>query len=123
MAKNSLPNWVILLSTGIAALGLFVGGSLYIAPEKFIPNLNLSLANTTFLTQMWAARQIAIAAMIGLSTFKRSALMLKVALGTYFLMTFQDILIGVYQKDSGLIMGTAFFCALSVLMLLRLRKA
>ncbi len=106
----------------ICLLGLFVGGSLYIAPATFIPGVDFSSSAVKTLTDMWAARQVAIAAIIGFSLLRKSVAMLQVSLVAYFLMTLQDIFIGVARSDVGLIAGSAFFCAVSVLLLWNLAR-
>ena len=59
----------------------------------------------------------AIAANIGYSLFRKSAAMLKISLGAYSLMNFQDILIGLYMPDTGLIAGASLFFLLSAAMI------
>ena len=111
--KSSIPKWIAILSALIAALGLFVGCSLYLSPGTFIENVDFTSKWTRYLTNMWAARQIAIAAIIGYSVFRRSNVMLKVSLIAYCLMNFQDVLIGLSLGDKGLIIGASIGCILS----------
>ena len=120
--ERSIPKWATVVSTLITLLGLFVGFSLYLSPATFVKNVDFSAAGTHYLAAMWAARQISIAAIIGFSLFRRSAVMLTVALVAYCLMTFQDILIGVSLGDVGLITGSGFVCILSASMIYALAK-
>lgn len=120
--EKSIPKWITVVSIPIAALGLFVGGSLYLSPATFIENVDFSTAGTRYLANMWAARQISIAAIIGYSVFRQSAVMLKVALIAYCLMTFQDIFIGVSIGDFVLIIVTSIFCLLSAYMIFVLSR-
>ncbi|MGH9793490.1 MAG: hypothetical protein ACRD5G_01845 [Candidatus Acidiferrales bacterium] len=122
MQNNPFRKWEIAVCGFICLLGLFVGGSLYIAPAKFIPGVDFSSPAVGTLTDMWAARQIAIAAIIGFSLWRKSVAMLQVSLVAYFLMTFQDIFIGAARSDVGLMAGSAFFCAVSVLLLWNLAR-
>lgn len=117
-----IPKWITIVSALITLLGLFVGASLYISPETFVTNVDFSAQGSRYLAGMWAARQIAIAAIIGYAVFQKSAAMLKVSLIAYCLMTFQDIFIGVSLSDSGLIIGSSVFCALSALMIFVLSR-
>lgn len=48
--------------------------------------------------------------------------MLQVSLAAYSLMNVQDAVIGMTQKDSGLMIGAAFFCVLSAVMCFRLGR-
>ena len=94
-----------------------MGFSLYVSPSTFIGDIDFSTPGTKYLTNMWAARQIAIAAIIGYSLWRRSVSMLKISLIAYCLMNFQDILIGVSRGDAGLIIGASVFFALPALMI------
>lgn len=122
MQNTPFRTWEIAVCGFICLLGLFVDGSLYIAPATFIPGVDFSSPEVKTLTDMWAARQIAIAFIIGFSLLRKSLAMLQVSLVAYFLMTFQDIFIGVAHSDFGLMAGTGFFCAVSVLLLWNLAR-
>jgi len=122
MNEVLIPKWISIVSFLVALLALFVGASLYITPGTFLPGIDFSRLEIKNLTDMWAARQVAIGAIILYSVIRKSSSMLEVALIAYFLMTFQDIFIGVVHKDSGLIIGTSFFCLVSVAMLVTLFK-
>ena len=117
-----IPKWITAVSALITLVGLFVGISLYVSPAAFIKNIDFSTTQILLLPHMWAARQIAIAIIIGYSVFRQSVPMLAISLAAYCLMTFQDIFIGVSQKDSGLIIGSSVFCLLSASMILVLSK-
>ena len=103
-------------------LALFVGGSLYVSPGTFIPNVDFSSKNVRFLANMWAARQIAIAGTIGFSVLRKSVPMLRISLAAYCLMTFQDAVIGVVGKDPGLIAGSSLFGILAAFLCFRLGR-
>lgn len=113
----SIPKWITVISIFIAAMGLFVGFSLYLSPGTFIKNIDFSSPDIRYLANMWAARQIAIAVIIGYSLFQRSVVMLRVALLTYCVMNVQDIMIGISRTDPGLIIGASVACALSASMI------
>lgn len=123
MAKKTVPFWILGGSSFIALLGLFVGGSLYLSPATFMEGIDFTPSGVQLLTQMWAARQIAIAAAIALSVYRRSSPMLQLSLGIYCLMNVQDVLIGLAHHDLGLALGASFFTALSGAMILKLRQA
>jgi hypothetical protein len=115
--KTTIPLWISVASLLIAALAMFVGCSLYISPATFIENTNFSDPNVRYLANMWAARQIAIAGVIGYSVIKKSAPMLTIALAAYCLMNLQDIGIGIVHHDTGLIGGAGLFTLLSGIMI------
>ncbi len=120
--SNLAPKWIIAVSSFISVVGLFVGISLYVSPGTFIENVDFSSVGTRYLAYMWAARQIAIAAIIGFSLVRRSAVMLKVSLLAYCLMNIQDVAIGIWLGDTGLVVGASIFTLLSGLMILVLSK-
>jgi len=119
---NSLPKWIMVVSGLISLLGLFVGISLYVSPGTFIDNVDFSSTGSRYLAYMWAARQIAIAAIIGFSIVRKSAVMLRISLIAYCLMNIQDVGIGIWQGDNGLSIGAAVFSLLSALMIVVLSK-
>ena len=120
--NSSIPKWLTVVSGAITLLGLFVGVSLYLSPGTFIEKVDFSSIGSRYLANMWAARQIAIASIIGYSLFRQSAVMLKVSLIAYCLMNIQDIIIGVSISDRGLIIGASLGCILSASMIFVLSK-
>lgn len=121
--NSSIPKWIYAVSGAMSLLGVFVGCSLYFSPGTFIPNVDFSLAGSRYLAHMWAARQIAIAAIIGYSLIRRSVPMLKVSLLGYCLMNIQDVLIGVSTGDKGLMIGALIAFLLPASMIFVLSKA
>jgi hypothetical protein len=117
-----IPKWVAVISLFIAALGLFVGLSLYVSPATFIKEVDFSAKGVRYLTNMWGARQTAIAAIIGYSLVRRSSVMLKISLIAYFLMNIQDVMIGLMLGDIGLIVGASVAAILSGSMIVRLSR-
>jgi len=122
MSQDSIPKWILIVCGLICLLGLFVGGSLYVSPGTFIPNVDFSSKGVQFLANMWAARQIAIAGIIGFSLLRKSVSMLRISLGAYVVMNVQDALIGVCGKDPGLAIGATFFGVLAGFMCFRLGR-
>lgn len=118
--NKKIPKWITVVSNLIALLGIFVGAALYVSPSSFIKNVDFSATGVSFLVSMWAARQLAIALIIGYSTFKKSAQMLKISLIAYVLMNLQDIAIGIFRNDHGLTIGASVFCVLGIAMIITL---
>jgi hypothetical protein len=119
---NKIPLWIRIVSSLIALLGLFVGISLYVSPGTFIPDIDFSRPEASYLTQMWAARQIAIAGIIVFSLIKRSSAMLSVSLLAYCMMNLQDLIIGISKADYGLAGGASFFFVLPAVMMMVLYR-
>jgi hypothetical protein len=119
----SIPRWIVIVSWLVGALGLFVGASLYVSPAAFFPDIDFSDPKVQFLTRMWAARQVAIAAGILYSVARKSSRMLMVTLGIYCLMNLQDIWIGMSLSDPGLFVGAGFFATVSGSMVTQLYRS
>jgi hypothetical protein len=120
--KKTIPLWITIVCSLMTLLGIFVGCSLYVSPGTFIPDTDFSTAGTRYLANMWAARQIALASIIGISTFKKSAPMLQISLLAYSIMNVQDAVIGFNRSDMGLMIGATLFAAGPAYMAYRLRK-
>ena len=120
--NNSVPKWITIVSTLITLLALFVGLSLYVSPGAFFEGVDFSSAGALFAASMWAARQIAIAAIIGYSLLKQSNAMLQVSLIAFALLNIQDVFIGVSMRSSELIFGSIFFFMLSASMIFVLAR-
>ncbi len=113
-----IPLWIRIVSGLIALLGIFVGISLYLSPEAFMPEINFTASGVHYLAQMWGARQIAIAGIIAFSVLRNSGPMLTVSLLAYSIMNLQDILIGLSKNDYGLAGGASFFFLLPAVMII-----
>lgn len=111
-----------IISGLIAALGTFVALSLYISPATFIPNTNFTVLEVSFLAQMWAARQLAIAGVLGFGAMKNHRGFLLSGLVLYCVMNIQDACIGFMHHDSGLMLGAAFFGVLTGVMAWKLAR-
>lgn len=116
----NIPLWIRIVSGLIALLGMFVGISLYLSPEAFMPEIDFRATGINYLAKMWAARQIAIAGIIAFSVLRGSGPMLQVSLLAYSLMNLQDIFIGLSKQDYGLAGGASFFFLLPVVMMISL---
>lgn len=121
-APRRLPKWTRIVSWFLGLLAAFVGLSLYVTPATFIPDVDFGVPAYHSLVLMWAARQMAIAMAIVAALLLRRSGMLWIALLTYSLMTFQDAVVGLVTKDVGLAAGSAFFFAVSALLLWKTRR-
>jgi hypothetical protein len=114
--EQPIPRWIFIVSALMAALGLFVGCSLYLSPGTFIPGIDFTSNGAGYLSRMWGARQVAIAGIIAYSLIRRSPLMLRVSLIAIFLINIQDAGIGLFGADHGLLIGASAFSVLSGVM-------
>jgi hypothetical protein len=117
-----IPRWIRITSAALCWLGLFVGGSLYISPGKFIPDIDFAAPGPHYLVLMWAARQVALAFILGYAVFRGSVPILQAALIAYCLMNVQDAGIGIWRNDVPLIIGAASFTLLSAAMVAALHE-
>ena len=114
--------WMQIVSWLLGLLAAFVGLSLYVSPATFITDVDFGVPGHRNLVLMWAARQDSIAVAIVVSLLLRRPGMLWMALLTYSLMTSQDAVVGLMTRDTGLAVGSAFFCAVSGLLLWKMGK-
>lgn len=117
-----IPLWIRIVSGLIALLGIFVGISLYLSPQTFMPEIDFTATGAHYLAQMWGARQIAIAGIIAFSVIRGSAPMLIVSLLAYDIMNLQDMFIGFSKQDYGLAGGASFFFLLPAVMIFVLAR-
>ena len=122
MSDTVIPKWIIVVSGLICLLGIFVGCSLYVSPGTFIKDVDFTSSGTRYLANMWGARQITLASIIGFSALRKSIPMLQLSLGAYALMNVQDALIGALRGDRGLIVGATLFMLGPAYMVFRLAR-
>jgi hypothetical protein len=122
MDTKTISTWILIVSSLMSLLGLFVGCSLYLTPGKFIPDADFTSSGARYLAHMWAARQITLGSIIGYSTFRKSIPMLQISLAAYSIMNVQDALIGVSRGDHGLIVGATIFIFIPAYMVWRLTQ-
>ena len=121
--KNHISRWILIPSYFFALLGIMVTVSLYFySPQTFIPRLDPNAPGVSYLAQMIAARQFAIACVIIYSALKQSAPMLTISLSAFLIMQVQDIIIGIIQQDSGLIIGAFVVGTINAFTLFGLRR-
>jgi len=120
IVKSPITTWILIVSGLLGLLAIIVGFSLYFAPGSFIPDVDFSNPRIKYLSDMWAARQIAVGFILLYSIFSRSVPMLKISLIAYGIMNFQDIFIGVANGDNSLIIGATIFLIVPALLLFKL---
>lgn len=84
--------------------------------------VDLNVTGVDYLIYMWAARQFAVGFIFGFATFKKSIPMLTIAYIFFLVMNVADAIIGVSQKDNGLIIGAIVMCIISSTMLYFINK-
>ncbi|MBK8500794.1 MAG: hypothetical protein IPL46_00540 [Saprospiraceae bacterium] len=75
-----------------------------------------------YLVYMWAARQFTVGFIFGFATVRKSTSMLTLAYIFFLVMNIADAIIGVSQKDNGLIIGAIVMCMFSLTMIYFISK-
>jgi len=119
---KSIPKWILVVSGLFALLGLIVSSTLIFSPQSAVKTVDLNATGVDYLIYMWAARQFAVGFIFGFATFKKSIPMLTIAYIFFLVMNVADAIIGVSQKDNGLIIGAFVMCIISLTMLYFINK-
>lgn len=119
---KSIPKWILIVSGLLSLLGLVVSLTLIFSPQSALQMVDLKAKGVDYLIYMWAARQFAVGFIFGFATFKKSIPMLTIAYVLFLVMNVADTVIGVSQKDNGLIIGAIVMCIIASTMLYFLNK-
>ncbi len=119
---RNVPLWVFLISGFMGILSLSVGISLYLIPGTFLPGMEFAPAGARFATNMWAARQVALGAVMAFASGTRNGGMLTGALAVYGVMNIQDAAIGAMKGDAPLVFGAVFFGAVAACLIVTIRR-
>ena len=121
-SQKSLPKWILIVSGLFALLELMVSILLCYSPESVVDTVDLSARGVNYLIYMWAARQFALGFIFAFATIKKSAPMLIIAYIFFLVMFIGDLMIGISQKQSSLIIGAVVMCIISLIMILAISK-
>ncbi len=121
MTIQKTPTWVTVVIALISLLGVFVGVSLYVSPATNLPGVDLAAKGSLFLVQMWAARQLAIAGVMGYGVIRKSPGIMRTGLLIYCVMNVQDAAIGFLKGDLSLGIGATVFMVLTGFMSTRVK--
>ena len=121
-AQKSLPKWILIVSGLIALMEIMVSLSLCFSPQSVIDKVDLNATGVDYLVYMWAARQFALGFIFGFATIKRSIPMLTIADIFFLVMMVGDLLIGVWQKETSLIIAALVMCIISSVLIFAINK-
>lgn len=121
-SPHLLPKWILIVSAIIALLEIMVSFSICFAPETVVETVDLTAKGVDYLLYMWAARQFALGVIFAFATFKRSAPMLTLAYIFFLVMFVGDLLIGIWQKNTVLIISAMVMCIISCAMIYMINK-
>lgn len=123
--QHPIPKWILIVSGVFALLELMVSFALWFSPESVLDTVDLKAKGVDYLVYMWAVRQFALGIIFGYATYKKSAPMLTLAYIFFLVMMIGDIVIGILQKNTALIVSALVMCIISsaVLFAISRRKA
>ena len=119
---KSVPTWILIVSALFAILGFIVTSTLIFAPQSVLEMVDLNAKGVNYLVYMWAARQFSVGFIFAFATIRKSVPMLTLAYIFFLVMNIADFLIGISQKDNGLIIGAAVMCVISSTMIYFLNR-
>ena len=110
------------MSAVFGLLEIAVSILLFVSPESVVETVDVNARGVDYIIEMWAGRQFALGVIFAFATFKRSAPMLTVAYVFFLAMFVSDFVVGLLQKDNGLITSALIMCAVSSAMIVVLNK-
>lgn len=121
-APKNLPKWILIVSGLFAILELMVSVSICVSPQSVLESVDLNAKGVDYVIYMWASRQFALGVIFAFATFKKSIPMLTLAYIFFLVMFIGDLLIGITQKNNGLIMSAIVMCLIASALLFVLNK-
>lgn len=118
MKDKTAPAWLRIVAYFFAFMAFLVSFTLLFAPAGVLENVDLNAKGVDYLIQMWAARQFAMGCIFFYGAVKKQIALILQAVLFFLVMNLGDFLIGLAQKDNGLIIGAMVMCVLSGLILL-----
>ena len=121
-ATKPLPRWIIFVTSLFAVLEIAVSLQLSFAPETVLETVDLNAVGVRYLIYLWASRQFALGIIFGFAAIKKSIPMLTICYIFFLVMFIGDLIIGILQKENGLIISAIALCLISAAMILALNK-
>jgi hypothetical protein len=120
--QKTLPKWILIVTGLFAIMELMVSVTLCISPEAVIETVDLTANGVEYLVYMWASRQFALSVILAYAAIKKSIPMLTLAYIFFLVMFIGDLLIGIVQNESSLIISAIFMCIISSVLLFVLNR-
>lgn len=121
-AQKPLSKWILIVSGLFALLELMVSFALWFSPESVVDTVDLKAKGVDYLVYMWAVRQFALGLIFGYATYKKSAPMLTIAYVFFLVMMIGDLIIGILQKNTALIISALIMCIVSSALLFAINR-
>jgi len=119
---SSIPTWIIVVTVLFALLEIGVSLSLWFSPSAFLEKVDINAKGVSYLVNMWAIRQLALGIVLAVAAFKRSAGMLNAAYIFLLVMFIGDLILGIMEKESSLIIAGLVMCIISAGMLYMINR-
>jgi hypothetical protein len=120
---SPITKWILIVSGIFVLLELAGAVMLLFMQDSMADKIDLHARGVDFLLYMWAARQFALAAIIAVAVYKRSAPMLSLAWIFLLLMFIGDLAIGFVMKDNPMIISAVVMAAIAAIMLYFINRA
>lgn len=121
-AQKPLSKWILIVSGLFALLELMVSIALWFSPESVVDTVDLKAKGVDYLVYMWAVRQFSLGFIFGYATYKKSAPMLTIAYVFFLVMMIGDLVIGILQKNTALIISALIMCIVSSALLFAINR-
>jgi hypothetical protein len=120
--QQPVAKWILIVSGIFALLELMVSFALWFSPESVVDTVDLKAKGVDYLVYMWAVRQFALGFIFGYATYKKSAPMLTIAYIFFFVMMIGDLVIGIMQKNTALIISALIMSIVSSAILFAINR-
>ncbi len=120
--QSTLPKWILIVSGIFAALEIMVSASLCFDPQSVVETVDLTAKGVDYLIYMWAARQFALGFIFAFATFKKSIPMLSIAYIFFLVMMLGDLIIGIQQKETAMMVAAVVMMVICSAMLFAINK-
>lgn len=120
--EKILPVWILIVSGLFALMELGVSVSMVLSPQSSLEMVDLSARGVGYIVSMWAVRQFALGVIFAYAAFKRSVPMLTIAYIFFLVMFAGDLIVGITQNETPLIMSAVVMCLLSAAMIYMINK-
>lgn len=119
---NPLPKWILIVSAIFALMEIGVSVSLVASPQAVLETVDVNAQGVIYVVYMWAVRQFALGVIFGFATLKRSRSMLTIAYVFFLVMFLGDCVIGIIQKENGMIIASVIMSLVSMVMLIAISR-
>ena len=111
--QKSVAKWILVVSGIFALMEIGVSCSLFFSPKAVLETVDLDAKGVDQVVYMWAVRQFALGFIFAFATIKRSTPMLTISYLFFLVMFIGDLIIGIQQKENGLVISAIVMCGIA----------